>query len=376
MALVGITRAKTYDLDLVTNAFSQAVDLCGGINHLLEKGNRLLLKPNMLSGVHPSRAVTTHPVFFEAAVIYFKQKGFTLSAGDSPAIESTENAGRKNGILAIAKRHGVKWCDFSDAVELHNPEGKLVKKFLIARALTLVDAVVSLPKLKTHTQMYFTGAVKNMYGALPGLNKSKNHVRFPDRSHFARMIVDVNILVPPEFSVMDGITAMEGDGPQNGTPFDLGLILASRDPFALDTAACKIIGYNPADIPILTEGCSRAKWINSPEEAEFAGLTLAETAVPHFKKVHIPTRISFPERGAFKPLAGIIQNALITRPFFPIAKCIKCNRCVEICSANALAPNPASKTNYITIDYSKCIRCYCCHEICPANAIELKRKVW
>ena len=369
---VALVRARRYDLDELVCAVDRAIELAGGIESLRSRGNKLLLKPNMLAGSPPENAVTTHPVFFEAAAIVFKRHGFTLFAGDAPAIESTSGAGKRNGLRAAAERQGVEWCDFSETVALHNPEGKLVRDFTVAKVFTEVDAVVTMPKLKTHSQMYYTGALKNMFGAVHGLGKSRFHVRFPERENFAKMIVDLNALLKPDFTLMDAITAMEGPGPQNGTPFDMGLVLASYDPLALDTIACRAIGCDPLEIPILRQAYTRGIWIGSPSEAAAAGEDLSSVTRPEFRRIPIVKDILSAQRILPGWLFDGIRNRIVPRPVFT-KKCILCRRCVEICQAGALTVEEARGKNRIAVDYGRCIRCYCCHEICPADAINLSR---
>ena len=375
-AKVSLIHTVGYSLDEVCSSIERCMDLIGGIAPLKQRGQTLLLKPNMLAGADPSRAVTTHPVFFEAAIIYFINHGFKLIAGDSPAVESTSGAGRKTGLHMIAKRHGVRWSDFSGAEELANPDGKLVRRFKIARAFREADAVVTLPKLKTHSQMYYTGALKNSFGFIPGLEKSRFHMRFPERERFARMIVDLNHLIKPALSLMDAITAMEGPGPRNGFPINLNVVLASYDPLALDTAACRIVGYDPLSIPILRHAFEDGIWISSPDDIEPAGDPLESFRIP-FRTIEIVKRISFIEKGFFTFLAPIAKRAFVPRPVISKNKCILCKRCVQICRAEALSikDNGDGKKQSITVDYDRCIRCYCCHEVCPADAIDL-RKGW
>jgi len=364
---VAIVRAQKYDSDLIQDSVRHAFDLIGGTEPLRKKGKKLLLKPNILNGSNPSKAVTTHPVFFEAVVLYLKSQGFTLFTGDSPGLDSSENAAKKAGIWEIAKKHGVTWADFNDSVDIPNPDGLLVKNFTVARIFQQIDAVVSLPKLKTHSQMYYTGAIKNIYGMIPGLRKARLHVRFPEREQFARMITDLNVLIKPSLAIMDAITAMEGPGPNNGTPIDIGLILASYDPLALDTAACKIVGYDPEQIPILADAYTRKIWISSPAMLETKGERIESVMAPNFKKVSILKRTSFLKSG---PVSKFLRNVLVPQPVFSKKRCILCRKCVDICQAYALSIKESQGKKSVDINRSRCIRCYCCHEICPADAID------
>jgi len=377
---VALVRAERYDSGIVYAAIERAFSLTGGVAELEKKGRTLLLKPNILSGADPSRAITTHPVFFEAVVVFLREKGFKLIAGDSPAVESTDHAGKRSGLRTVAIRHGIEWSDFSESVTVSNPDGRQVRRFTVAKAFTRADAVISLPKLKNHSQMYYTGAMKNIFGFVPGLEKSRFHLRFPERERFARMIVDLNLLIRPAFSLMDGITAMEGPGPNNGRPIDIGAIIASSDPLALDSVACRIIGYDPAEIPILRVAYEVAAWVENEADIAVSGDPV-ESFIRPFEKIDLVKEISFFKReffrrGLLKTLAPLAERLFVPKPFIIRKKCILCERCVKICQTQAIVVSGTGNDRHISIDLSPCIRCYCCHEVCPADAIDLKRRLF
>ena len=371
-AKVAIVRCAEYNDKLLYDKVGEAIALAGGLGEF--KGKKVLLKPNILFAVGPERPVTTHPAFAGAVSRHFVEAGAEVYVGDSPGIHPAHMAGRVSGIAKAVTDAGAQWVDFRHGIDTPNPGGKMVKRFPIAEIFSKVDAVVSLPKLKTHGMMYYTGGMKNLYGMIPGLTKAQLHVRFPERANFAAMIVDLNLLLKPAMCIMDGVIAMEGPGPGSGYPKNTGLVLASKNILALDMTACRIIGYDPHDIPILSDALSRGFWLTSESEIETAGETVADVRVKDFKLVKVLRDTGF-IRKLFPGLFKLIRGITVPKPRFLHDKCIRCGECVKICKSDALCFVDDAKSTYgkkISVDYKKCIRCYCCHEVCPADAIRLR----
>lgn len=356
--IVSIRKVERYDYTDILNAIREVYIASGGPD---PKGKRVLLKPNILTDIPPERAVTTHPEVFRACVTYFQERGATVLAGDSPALHTSGFKAKICGIGPVCEELGVEWLDFSiDPIHRNG--------FKFARILDEVDMVVSLPKLKTHEFAYYTGAIKNLFGMIPGLSKALMHAKYPNRKSFSSMIVDVMDAIKPSFAIMDGIIGMEGAGPQNGQPKHIGLILASCNLPALDIVAASVIGYNPMDIPMLSDAVQRGL-VSDPKDIILEGGDLKDIKVKNFKKIPI-------QRGYNLAIMGVryekFRRRFDRKPVFDHDVCILCKRCVEICKSEALQV----KDGKIDFNDSKCIRCYCCHEICPVNAIEVKRKVF
>lgn len=365
---VALVRTMSYDITTVKESVEKAVLLSGGISHLKNKGKKVLLKPNMLMGASPDEAVTTHPAVFEAVASMFLDSGFYVEAGDSPAVETTFGVAEKCGIAATAGKLGVKLRDFRETVNIDVPDGKVIKKFKIAKAVTENDIIVTIPKLKTHQQMYYTGAVKNIFGVINGLEKSKFHFRFVEKKYFAAMICDLYDCVNPDFAIIDAVVSMEGEGPRNGNPAFTGFVGASPDGLALDCVCADIIGYKADDIPVLCEGKKR----RNDFDIEVLGENQDSLRPDSFKLIEKVTDIAFLRRILNRRLYNFIRNVLIPAPSFN-SKCVKCMKCVKICSPSAILDLGHSDRNTFRLDLSKCIRCYCCHEVCAFNAIDIKR---
>lgn len=366
-ALVSVVRCAEYDQAAVDAAVKEACDAAGFPD---ASGKSVLFKPNILKSAEPDEAVCTHPAVLRAAIRYAKSRGAArVLVGESPGFQVGTAAFRKSGLLEATASEGAEWVDFADSVQVENPEGKVVKNFTLARAAVESDILVSLCKLKTHQLMYFTGAMKNLFGCIPGLQKPQFHMRFPDRAHFGQMLTDLNLALRAEFAIMDAIVGMEGPGPGSGYPRKIGAVLASRDPLALDRTACRLINLDPKLVFNLEDALLRGAWVSSDAEIEVIGTNPEELMVEDWKQV--PR-----EADGGKKMPAFMQNIFVSRPFFSRTKCVACKACVTICPGLALelVPDPKSKARKsVRVDYDKCIRCYCCHEVCADDAIVVKR---
>ena len=365
---VGIQRCVSYEPETVYRALKQAAELAGGLDLA---GKTVLLKPNIVYDAPVEKAVCTHPVFLEAAIRLVREMGAgRILAGDSPGLQTPGFSGRVCGLGEAARKNGAEWLDFTkEKMELPCPEGKVMKKFTLTQAAGEADFIISLPKLKTHQLMYFTGAMKNIFGLVPSVVKSAFHVRFPSQKSFAAMIVDLNLAVKPAYAFMDAITGMEGPGPSAGSPRQIGLVLASSNLLAMDAAASLIIGYPPEGIPVSKEALDRRIWLSSFSEIEYPGLSPEEVKVPDYVK------IAFKKSGNLlldfilpRPLRRL-RNSFGPRPEIQHDTCVRCGDCSRICASGAISFE--GKGSRVVIDNRRCIRCFCCHEVCPVKAIKI-----
>jgi len=237
-------RCASYDRSEVQMALNRGMDLLGGAESFVQPGEHILLKPNLLIGRSPERAVTTHPSVFRAAAAAFQSAGAELSYGDSPGFGKPQTAAQRAGLLEVAKELGIELADFSHGETISFPEGRQNKQFTIARGALSADGIVSLPKMKSHGLTRITGAIKNQFGCVPGPLKAEFHARLPMAELFSQMLVDLNRFLKPRLFIMDGIVAMEGNGPQNGTPRPMNVLLLARDPVALDATVCRLVNLD------------------------------------------------------------------------------------------------------------------------------------
>ncbi|MFA5852386.1 MAG: DUF362 domain-containing protein, partial [Spirochaetales bacterium] len=247
-------------------------------------GKRILVKPNLLKAATVDKAVTTNPEFLSAVLRFLWKRGAKrIVVGDSPGFQSGIAAAKTSGIYGAAIAGGAEWADFAPGKPRSAPLAKLVKSFTLASVLDECDFIVNLPKLKTHRLMTYTGAIKNLFGLIPGLGKSGMHLRFADKGKFGTMLVDLGLSIPNCFSFMDGIIAMEGEGPGDGDPFKLGLVLASSDAPALDWTAARCIGYDPLRIPYLVDALRRTGGNPVAPDIDVGPGNVADLAAKGFK---------------------------------------------------------------------------------------------
>ncbi|MCK5199668.1 MAG: DUF362 domain-containing protein [Spirochaetales bacterium] len=369
---VGLVKCNTYDSDELNKALEEAMGLSGGIN---VNGMKLLLKPNILQDTDPGKAISTHPEFVRAVIKYMQKEGAAeIYVGDSPGFQKPGYNGRKSGIRQVCEETGAKWIDFTTGkTTIIAENGKIQKEFKVTAIIDEVDMVISLPKMKTHQLMYFTGAAKNLFGLLPGLSKSTYHVTYPNRYNFGEMILDLLEAVNPAYSIMDAVIGMEGPGPGNGYPKPVKLIIASPNAIALDITASSVIGYDPMTIPTNKLGLRRHSGLKHISDISIEGEALSDVKIDDYKLL------------GEKKFQNIIfdlfhfrifekyQQKRKPRPYFIEEKCIKCGECIKICASDANWFEKGPNGKFVAVDYNKCIRCYCCHEICPVDAIEIRK---
>lgn len=361
--IVSIVKCADYAFEDVYSSVRRSVELAGGIHAFVKRGERILLKPNLLTGRPPEAAVTTHPSVVKAAIRLVKEAGAIPVVGDSPAIGGARKVAEKCGVLRACMEEGAEFVEMKDVVIKDNPKGRVFKRLELASEVLEVDGVVNLPKFKTHAQMFLTAGVKNIFGCVPGKLKPQWHLSAGvDSASFADMLLDLYLFINPRLTILDAIVGMEGNGPSSGTPRPLGFIMASKDAVALDTVAAACVGADPMDVPLIKAASLRG--IKGCELKDIAvtgdpvaGVRVAGFRFPPLISVNFTAKLPyFIDRG--------LRKALTSRPSIDKKECTLCNVCVEVCP-----PSVMKKTGKIEINYDSCIRCYCCQEVCPQGAI-------
>ncbi|KLI24641.1 iron-sulfur cluster-binding protein [Brachyspira hyodysenteriae] len=375
MSKVAVIKCENYDLEEVKSSIKKAIDLIGGIDLFVKENDKVLLKPNFLAAETAEKSVTTHPVVFEAIVSILQEKTKNISYGDSPGIGKGSSVALKSGIDEIANKLNVKYVDFEEPVGVTYEDGVQEKSFTIAKPIQEADVIISLPKLKSHALTTMTGAVKNQFGCIPGFRKAEYHLKLPDFEDFSTMLLDLNKLVNPKLYIMDGILAMEGNGPRNGNPRKVNALIVSADAVALDYVASQIISFDYNTIPTLKMGFKHG--FSDKEKIEVLGDGIESVKVTDFKKPHkgIGVGRSLMKLSRF-PIIKRLFATIIPKPVIEKNKCVKCGVCVKVCPVTPLALNFDKKGKDYPPEYyyKNCISCYCCQELCPHKAIVLKRK--
>jgi len=362
-----VVLVKCEDYHAVPDALAEGVGLLGGIEQFCSPDEKILLKPNLLLGEKPEEGVTTHPSFFEAAASLFQSAGAKVVYGDSPAVGSPQLAVRMSGLGQAAELVGVELADFIEEVNVHNPDGILLKQFKLAKGILEADGVINLPKFKTHGLTRLTGAVKNLFGCLPGVQKTGFHARLPDENQFGEMLVDLAELVSPRLHIMDAIIGMEGNGPRNGQTRQVGLILVSTNPHALDHCAALLMNLEPALVPTLKAARKNGRY--QPEAIQVLGESIQSCVMADYDVNRSPISTTGTQGFHMK----LLKNLITPKPVIKSDKCTRCGRCVRVCPATPKAIGFVDgRRQPPQYDYQGCIRCYCCQEVCPDEAIWIK----
>jgi uncharacterized protein (DUF362 family)/Pyruvate/2-oxoacid:ferredoxin oxidoreductase delta subunit len=365
---ISVRSCNEYDLHKIYNMISDIYNKTGGPEL---PGKRVLLKPNILSDADPARCVSTHPVVLEAMIRFCQSGGATVMVGDSPAVHRKGFRPDKSGIFTVCEKTGAEWVDFMDNPGEINIGGKRIK---IASSARKADLIISLPKFKTHELMYFTGAIKNTLGLIPGFSKAKQHGTYMNRNEFGEFLVDLCEEVTPAYFLMDGITGMEGPGPgSKGIPVNVGVLIGSTNPLILDYIACQIAGYNPLVIPTTRSAFFRKKWLRSEEDIVYDGPELKSLIVQDFKQIPVSGNSNSGLRFVLGRTG--LTRRLERRPVFLQDPCTGCSKCVDICPADAIYPSPFDSRHIVLTDKS-CIRCFCCAEACTDRAVEVRVKMF
>ena len=365
-AKVSIVRCPDYSEKSVLRAVKGAADLLDGMEAFVRMGDRVLIKPNLLSARDPEKAVTTHPSVVKAVIQLVRDAGGIPMVGDSPAIEGLVKVASKAGIYDVVREMNCKLVDFDDVVEIRGSHQGVFKTLEVARAVIDCDLLINLPKLKTHGMTTMTLSVKNLFGCIPGTKKIQWHLKAGVNRHsFAQMLVDLYGIIRPGLNVVDAVVGMEGDGPGGGDPREIGLIFAGADGIAVDSTICHVVGLQPPDLLTSRIGSDLGVGVGQLKDIEIVGEAIEEVKVRGF----LFPRSMEPQWGLPQPLRDLLRNALTAKPRIREDICKLCEVCVEGCPSRAMT----SEGGKIGIDYSKCIRCFCCSEFCPERAIDIRQ---
>lgn len=376
MAKVAILDCKTYDTDRIKEAIGRGVDLLGGWGPLLGQIKKpqgepvtVLLKINLLSARPADSPVITHPELTRALVRILKEQGCRVWIGDSAggAIKGaapTAKAFKISGYEEMARQEGAEIKNFDkEGVVAVKPRSGITETMYLAKPLFDADLVINLPKMKTHSMTMYTGAVKNLYGCIPGLKKGEYHRLAPNPKDFGRVIADVHLAAKASLHIMDGITAMEGEGPASGNPYPAGKILVSTDPLALDVTALWMMDMKLSKVPVLQAAMDLGLGEWQKERIEILGDYSKPPALHGFRK---PPNFGGARNGAYLAAAAA-SKFMRAKPTVDLKTCKHCDMCVDSCPAGAIHRDTKA------IDYSKCIECMCCHELCPYRALKLTK---
>ncbi len=371
MAIVSLLKCTDYKNKNLLDAVDQS---CKNISFNTSNlaGARIAVKPNLLTAASPESGVTTHPEFFKAVVHFIKEHGGTPVLVESPAFLSLNHVIRKCGYEEIIIKEKIEIADTTKTLLIKNDNGIKYKSFHVAEDIVKADFIFNLPKLKTHSLTYFTGAVKNLFGSIHGLEKSKWHVKTENEREFISFLLDLYgsflyLKKDSIISIMDGILGLEGEGPgKSGKPVFSNAVIAGMDAVSVDIIAGKTAGLDTDKIVISHEGSKRGLGISSLNKIDIVGSSLSD-----FNNCFKPPKVkTFLGKIPFSTV--FLKNLLVKKPVPDKEKCTLCYQCKAICPAGVIEKSRDGKIPFY--NYNKCIRCYCCMEICPEGAIFQRRK--
>lgn len=361
---VSIVKCCDYTPVLVQEATRQAIDSLGGITNFIKPGSKVLVKPNLLMAKEPEFGITTHPEVLRAVLRMLKEISCKVIVGDGPSvwgnqIQDVWQVYELTGTRKVCSEEGVELVEFN--------KRRMRKKFPLSAWLDQCDALISLPKFKTHDLTILTGAVKNLFGLVTGTYKTELHKNYFKRSDFAKILVDIYQETMPALTIIDAVVAMEGDGPaSSGKLRDVGLVLAGSDCVALDSVLAKIMGLQPLDILTNKEAASRGLGIADLSSIDIMGEALSNVVVKDFLLPSTSFKTKVPQ-----PIVNIAKKLIKYYPCVEQDNCIKCAACIDACPVKAIS----MKKDRIVFDYAKCMACFCCQEACPNSAVKVKKSL-
>ena len=370
---VSIVRCERYDTEACRRALEDVLAPLGGLGWV-QPGMRIAVKVNLVSAMPPESAATVHPTLLCELVKMLTARGASVVIGDSPG--GLYTPAHLNHVYDVTGMHACENAgaqlnqDFSQA-EASFPEAVCARHFTYTAWLDHADAIIDFCKLKSHGMMGMSNAAKNLFGVIPGTMKPEYHYKYPDAGDFSNMLIDLNEYFKPRLCICDAITCMEGNGPTQGTPVQLGAVAASCSPHKLDLLCAELIGLTAKDVPTLTAALARGL---IPETAaalsvsgEYASLRKPDFVVPEAQKSIASFHLG---SGLIGRITGsIARSALRADPNVHAPECIGCGKCAKICPAKAIT----MKNRLPKIDRSACIHCFCCQEFCPKGAMKVRR---
>lgn len=417
-----VLSCDSYEEERIYTLLTRGLKELGGVGALINKEEKILLKPNLLKKAEVEKAVITHPVVVGAFARILREEGYeNIVLADSCGHGTTKQVIQGTGMDTYLEKYQIPAIDYTKGVHVENPDGVQAKEFILPKELLEADCVISLSKMKTHALERITGAVKNSYGFIYGKNKAIGHTKYPSADSFARMLIDLNQYVKPRLYIMDGITAMEGNGPGSGDPTAMNVILMSTDPVALDSVFARLVYLKPEMVPTNYHGekmglgnCKEANIEvvvvkeNSQisverdvgnEEQKNNKITVAkkqcenadisadenqsdiniscniipmEVLIEQYGNPHFNVDRTKVRSNIWTKLAKAL-NIFQKKPYIEPDKCVRCGICVNSCPVPGKAVDFRNGKNHPPVyDYKKCIRCFCCQEMCPKKAIKVK----
>lgn len=372
MSKYAVFKAESYDDTMLYDVVSRHFET-HNIKAKIPSGAKVLLKPNLVADKDAAFSVTTNPRFVFAVIKYLNEIGITdITVADCPGgallvFSDMVDVYEKTGYSFLSEYVTLN-TDFESS-DVSSPDGSINKKFNIINTIKDADYIINLPKLKTHNMTCITAGVKNLFGSIPGLQKPAFHAKYPAVKDFSNMLVELAQTVKPDFTIVDAIDIMEGNGPTNGKKRYLGLTFSSCDVFGLDVFILEMLKI--AEDSVATISASKQKNLINAQSDKVGDIDFVLE-----KPIVLPS--------SFNATSGLGKLTAKTKTFAEKAvasvfmsypqmneKCILCRKCVVTCPKNALS----IENKKIVLNKKLCIGCLCCDEVCPNAAVDVKKKL-
>jgi uncharacterized protein (DUF362 family)/Pyruvate/2-oxoacid:ferredoxin oxidoreductase delta subunit len=362
---VAVVKCESYDL--ADQAVRKAIDLLGGMEKLVgSQNNKIMIKPNLLIGKHPNKAVTTHPEVVRPLVRMVKPGSNEVVIGDSPgtwAHKKIENYLSITGYEQLAEEEGCRAIRFGKKTPVRFDVRYAGRNRVlhIEKEVLESDYVINVAKLKTHMVTMISMALKNMYGIIPGNEKQMIHAQAPEIKGFSEAVAAIWSTRKADLNIIDAVVGLEGNGPNYlGTPKKFGYIIAGTDPVAVDTVGARLMGINPQKL-VLLKICEK-KGLGTMKDIELLG----DRLIP--RKAKLPYTLIYNLWPEFQKY--LLIPLTVPQPVVKSTECSRCGVCMNICPVKAIKMN--KKTSLPVIDRKVCIKCFCCSELCPEGAMKMK----
>jgi len=365
---VSLVRCPSYEEAPLLSSLQQALDLLGGIQQFVRRGQRIFVKVNHLPPPSVAeRGIVTHPAFVEQVLTVLLETGAQVRVGDD--INPAHGDGFAiSGLRQVCQKLGVKLVNLrEEGFQLVSiPGAEVLPTTYLAKAVLEADVIVNLPKFKTHSLTVFTGAIKNIYGCLPEGLRVRYHREFQGPK-FHSVLVDLFSAVRPQLHIMDAIVGMEGDGPANGDVRKIGLVLAGPDGVALDRVALAVAGIDPEQVYYLKKAASRG--LGSLDHINVLGENIDAVRIPDFVSGSVSSQII--KRWVPDFVFRAICRQFESHPEVIVENCEGCQACEKSCPVKAIRVYQG----VAKINRHRCIACMCCHEACRFQAIRSQKSM-
>lgn len=374
MSKVALLKCEEYQLELIKNKLLEGLSFFGGLKSFIKKDDRVFIKLNCVGPFEAEKAITTHPIFVKAVIQLVKEITTNIIIGDNPATKDLLFTLKKNGLYDVIVEENLEIINGREFTTITNSKCHVYSDFQVSKAMVDVDVMINLPKLKTHSLAYMTGAQKNLFGFIFGLNKAGWHVKASNPLEFGEAINDLYGAILNTYkdkkilNIMDGIVGLEGEGPSSGgLPKQASAILISPDGISLDRVAVEVVHLDVNKLFINNIGGTRGYGENNLEKITIFGNQLSDFQSVHF----LPPKDSLGNLGLKMLRLKMVRNLLLEHPVIKHSECIKCGECAKICPPKTMTIKPGQ---FPKLDKSHCIRCWCCSEVCPQNAIKKSKR--